>query len=170
MRDYRGILSSFVLIGLALVAATGGANAACALAGTWYFYDMQAQSPNIQTNMTSVVVGPSITNKKNLETFTFTKSSTGYQNGTARVIQCTLKVQSNGKFSAPCTSYGDTGQIDSTTVSGTLSLSACNLSGTINVAGDPTPVTIKGGHMNGVMGAGIATQGATVHQFTLVKQ
>ena len=151
------------------LAATGGANAACAaLAGTWYFYDMQGKSPNIRTEFTSVVVGPQLSNKQTVEGFTFTKSDEGFNNNTTGVIKCTMSVKANGTFTAPCTSY-NVGGTFSGTVSGTLTLSACDFSGTINIPGD-TSVTIQGGHVNGNVGAGIATQGAAFHHFTIVKK
>jgi hypothetical protein len=155
---------------LGLAAATGGANAACALAGVWHFYDMQTSSPNISTNFTSVVVGPNLSNKKNLETFNFTNSSKGYDNNTVRLIQCKMAVKASGKFTAPCTSYGVNGT-ETVSVTGTLALNGtCDLSGTIVVAGDPVNVTIQGAHINGIFGAGVATQGGEFHNFSLVKQ
>ncbi|HVZ52886.1 MAG TPA: hypothetical protein VG986_13025 [Pseudolabrys sp.] len=170
MRNCRGILTSLLLAGLGLLAASAGANATCAtsLAGTWYFFDTQGESPNIQTKMTSVVVGPALTNKATIESFSFTKNSQGYTNGTARVIKCVLTVKATGAFTAPCSSYQN-GQSESVNVSGQITMSACDFTGTITIPGDTT-VTIQGGHVNGNVGAGIATQGATVHQFTLVKK
>jgi hypothetical protein len=96
-----------------------------------------------------------------------------FNNSTSRVIKCVLTVNAAGTIAntSPCSSFGVTGGgAQNTTVSGNLTLSSCNLSGTINVAGDATPVTIVGGHINGASGAGIATQGAKqVLSFTLVK-
>lgn len=163
-------------LGFALAASLGlsltptGANAACPLAGIWYFYDMQGISPGIVTNMKSVVVGPALNNKANIESFTFSNSNTGYKNDTSRAIMCTMTVKANGTFTAPCVSYGVTGNVQSVNVSGTLALSAtCDLTGTITIPSD-TAVTIRGGHVNGTMGSGIATQGTNVHHFTVVRK
>lgn len=169
MRDNRNISVAGMLCGLALLAAPAGANATCTtLPGTWYFYDMQGQSPNIQTKFTSVVVGPQLSNKQTVESFSFTTKSQGYNNDTTAVIKCLMTVKANGSFTAPCTAYMP-GKSHSGNVSGTLTLSACNFGGTINVPGDP-PVVIQGGHVNGNVGAGIATQGTMFHHFTVVKK
>lgn len=169
MQGNRKILVSAILAGLGMTAASGGAHAACTLAGTWYFYDMQASSPAISTVNTSVVVNTNPLTKKNLESFKFTNTNKGYDNYTTSVIKCTMTVKASGAFTAPCVGYAPDGT-NNANISGTLSLSACDLSGTINVAGDPVPVIIQGGHINGNVGAGIATQGTQFHHFTIVKK
>lgn len=170
MRRCRKVLAATLCAGLSLALANNSANAACAtLAGTWYFYDMQGSSPNIRTNVTSVVVGPTMNTHKNLESFTFTNTDKGYDNNTSSIIKCTMTVKANGSFSAPCVSYAPDGT-HNTNVTGQLTLTAaCDLSGTIN-AGDPTLVTIQGAHVNGNVGAGIATQGLQFHHFSLIKK
>jgi hypothetical protein len=172
MLGNRKYLAYAFFTALGLAPALNGAQAACgtSLAGVWYFFDMQGSSPGITTNVKSVVKGPALSNTVNIETFTFSNHSTGYSNVTARVIKCTLTVAANGGFTAPCISYGVDGGVDSTTASGTLTVATCDLSGAINVAGDPTAVTIVGGHVNGNNGAGIAVQGPQVHHFTIVKK
>jgi len=171
MQGNRKFLMSVVAAGLAVLAASAtSANAACAaLAGSWYFYDMQGQSPGIQSKFTSVVVGPNLNNKQTLETFSFTNTNNGYDNMTTTVIKCLMTVKATGSFTAPCTAYMP-GKTQNVNISGKLTLSACDFGGTINVQGDPTPVTIQGGHVNGNVGAGIATQGTMFHHFTLVKK
>ncbi len=162
------VCASWTVLGVLGVSAS--ANAACAtLPGTWYFYDMEGQSPNIQTKYSNVVVGPALNNKQQIESFSFTKTNKGYDNNTSTVIKCVLTVKAGGNMTAPCTAYMPD-KTQNTTISGKLTLSACNLAGTINVNGDPTPVVIQGAHLNGNIGAGIATQGTAFHQFTLVRQ
>ena len=47
MHRNRGIFVTSLCAGLAVALTAGAAQASCAaLAGTWYFYDMQGQSPN----------------------------------------------------------------------------------------------------------------------------
>jgi hypothetical protein len=85
------------------------------------------------------------------------------------VNKCVLTMAADGNFTGNCNSFGVVGAPEGGSVTGQLVLSGCNFTGTINV-GDPTPITIQGGHINGVSGAGIATQGAKqVLSFTLIK-
>lgn len=155
------ICAAWTVIGLLGVSAS--ANADCAtLAGTWYFYDMQEQGPNIKTKFTPF-------NGSSLETFAFTKSYEGYTNNTTTVVKCTMTVKGNGNFTAPCTAYNIDGTFN-VNVAGRLTLSACNFGGTINIPGVGTPIVIQGGHLNGNVGAGIATQGIQYHHFSLVKE
>lgn len=93
----------------------------------------------------------------------------------AHAIACVLDLPANGMFSgAPCTSYqsGANGN-NMVDVSGDLMLSGCDLSGSISIPGD-SDVIIRSGHVNGNIGAGIATQGTgnktQVVHFTLVKK
>lgn len=90
------------------------------------------------------------------------------------IIKCSINLAADGTFSgAPCTSWqlGQAGgQV--VTVSGTITNTSCNLGGTIMIPNDKT-VVIRAGHVNGVVAAGIATQGSTTAtrllNFTLVK-
>jgi hypothetical protein len=154
-----------------LLSTSGIANAACGAsvgpAGTWYFFAMQGATPDIKST-TATVRNSAGTGQTQLKVFQ--NIATPYTNTTARAIKCVLNIQASGNIlSSPCTSYGVNGGVDSTNVTGSLTLSSCNLSGTINIPGD-TAVTIQGGHINGVNGAGIATQGAKkVLSFTLIK-
>ncbi|HET7679190.1 MAG TPA: hypothetical protein VFK79_03535 [Xanthobacteraceae bacterium] len=166
MNCKRKILTCSLSATLALLATSGGANAACALAGTWHFYAMLGTTPDIKSTL--VNVGNS-TNNGATTIRVFPSAGVPYKNDTSRALKCVLTVQANGNFAGPCTSYGVAGSPQNVNVSGNLALSACNLTGTVNVPGNP-PVTIQGGHINGVSGAGIATQGSKqVLHFSLVK-
>jgi|tagenome__1003787_1003787.scaffolds.fasta_scaffold20931437_3 hypothetical protein len=153
-----------------LLSTSGIANAACGASagpvGTWHFFAMQGATPDIKSITATVKNG----SNANQQIKVFQNIATPYTNTTARAIKCVLNIQASGNIlSSPCTSYGVNGGVDSTNVTGSLTLSSCNLSGTINIPGD-TSVTIQGGHINGVSGAGIATQGAKkVLSFTLIK-
>jgi len=153
-----------------LVATTGGAKAACNAnnpTGKWHVFLMEGSPPNIKS--TTATVG-NTTNNGSVQLKVFQNIPRPFENGTAHAIKCVLTIAANGNFSnAPCTTYRVTGAPNSANVSGNITLSACNISGTINVPGD-TAVTIQGGHINGNIGAGIATQGAkSVLSFTMVK-
>ncbi len=155
---------------LGVLSASEGANATCGtnLAGTWYLFALEAKSPSIQVTGQSVVTHVNPTSSTVIYPF---KSASAFHNGTAHAIKCKVTVKSTGAFTAPCTSFGvvshDGGNVN---VSGNITVSACNLSGTINIPGD-TPVTIQGGYVNGNNAAGIGTQGAdSVLYFTLIKQ
>lgn len=154
---------------LGLCSTAIDANAACPLAGNWHFFALEAGSPGIATTTESVSTGGP-PGSINIETFSFNNSNPGYTNSIASVINCTLAVQGNGSFSgAPCTSYGVTNGAQSTTVSGQLSESSCNFTGTITIPND-TAVSIVSGYINGNSGSGIATQGSSqVLYFTLMK-
>jgi hypothetical protein len=96
--------------------------------------------------------------------------------GAANAIACpTLNIATNGSFSgASCTAYtAAMNGSDSATISGTITVASCVLSGSITIPGDPS-VTIRSGRVNGNIAAGIATQGTSsktqVLHFTLVKQ
>jgi hypothetical protein len=154
-----------------LLSTSGIANATCAIGGTWHFFSMQGATPDIKSVTT--VVG-NTTNNGPVSVKGFPLAGQAFQNNTANVIKCRLTVSAGGVITntSPCSSYGVTGGgPHTTTVGGTLTLSpTCDLTGTINVAADPTPVIIQGGHINGNSGAGIATQGTKqVHSFTLIK-
>src|SRR6185312_183435 len=91
-------------------------------------------------------------------------------------ITCTLVMNASGVFSnAACKSYHSQGGApNSTHASGHLTISACNITGTITIQGDPTVITIQGGRMGATTatigtGAFITTQGKSVGHFTLVK-
>lgn len=149
--------------------ALDGADAACStLSGTWYIYDTEGTSPAISTVNQQVVIN-SNNNVKNIPIFA---PSSPFNNNTAGALGCTLTVKSNGATTASCLMYTSgknlTGK--TTTGTGTLSLSACNLSGSITMKNDPTPITIHGGHLNGNMGGGIATHGNQVNAFVIVRQ
>jgi len=154
-----------------LLSTSGIANALCASnnpAGIWHFFSMQGSTPDIKSTTVTVKNASNV----NQQIKVFQNIAQPYSNSTAIVIKCVLTVSAGGAIAStsPCTSYGVSGNTQSTTVGGTLTLTSCNLSGTINVVGDPTPVTIVGGHINGNSGAGIATQGTKqVHSFTLIK-
>jgi hypothetical protein len=165
------IILAYSLSATLLLSTSGIANATCALGGTWHFFSMQGSTPDIKTATTGVR-NSADTGTVNVKGFPL--AGQAFQNNTANIIKCRLAVSAGGVITntSPCSSYGVTGGgVHTTTVGGTLTLSpTCDLTGTINVAGDPTPVSIVGGHINGVSGAGIATQGTKqVHHFTLVK-
>ena len=128
---------------------------------------MQGATPDIKAT-TATVRNSADTGSTQLKVFQ--NIATPFTNTTARAIKCVLSIQASGNIlSSPCTSYGVNGGVDSVNVTGNLTLSSCNLSGTINIPSD-TAVTIQGGHINGVNGAGIATQGAKkVLSFTLIR-
>jgi hypothetical protein len=153
-----------------LLSTSGIANALCASnnpQGIWHFFDMQGTTPDIKS--TSVTVKNGSNANQLIQVF---QNVSPYKNNTSHAIKCVLTVNAAGTIAStsPCDSYGVSGPAQHTTVSGNLTLSSCNLTGTINVAGDPIPVSIVGGHINGNSGAGIATQGAKqVHHFTLIK-
>lgn len=157
-----------LLAGVAMLAMAQSAQAACALAGTWHLMAIQGTSPDIKS--TTATVRNSADNGS-VSVKVFPNAGAAFKNDTARILKCKLVIAANGSFSNdPCSSFGVGGSPNNTTVSGNLTLSSCDLGGTINVQGDPTPVTIKGGHINGVSGAFVATQGAKqVLHFTLIK-
>jgi hypothetical protein len=162
----RKILA-YSLSGTLLLSTSGIANAACALSGTWHFFAMMGSTPDIQSFTTTV---RNSTNTGTVNVKGFPLAGAAFKNDTSRVIKCVLTVAANGSFTGPCDSYGAAGAFTNPPVSGNLALSSCDLTGTINVQGDPTPVKIRGGHINGVSGAGMATQGSKrVLSFTLVK-
>lgn len=163
------LLLSAALATVSGVCALDKAGAACAaLAGTWYIYDSEGTSPAISTVNQQVVIDSS-NDVKNIPIFAPTSP---FNNNTAAALACTLKVQSNGATTASCLMYTSgknlTGK--TSTGTGTLALSACNLSGSITMKNDPTPITIHAGHINGNMGGGIATHGNQVNTFVFVRQ
>jgi hypothetical protein len=162
----------YALCATLLLSTSGVANATCGAnaAGKWHFFALQGQSPSIQVT-TTTVRNSAGTGTVNVRSFPLT--SEPFQNDTERAIKCVLTVAATGNFSnAPCTSYGVTGGApQNVNVSGHLTLTspAWNLGGTITIPGDP-PVVIQGGHVNGVSGSGIGTQGTKrVFHFSLVK-
>jgi hypothetical protein len=166
-RKFYGCL----LATIAVISTPGVGQAACAAtpAGTWYFFAFQGHTPDITTTTLPVRTGPAA----GTTDVTVFQSSGAYQNSTANVIKCVITIATNGNFSAdPCSYYGVTpGESGTTTVGGHFTVAACNITGTINVGGDPTPVTIQAGHINGNSAAGIATQGAkAVMYYTLTKK
>jgi hypothetical protein len=134
----------------------------------WHFFAIADREPAINTVIAHVKSSNAAGTP--LDIRVFPPAGVTFANDSAKVIKCVLTIAANGNFSnAPCTSVGVKGGTHTVNVSGHVALSACNLSGTITIPGD-TLVTIQGGHINGVMGAGIATQGAKqVLSFTLVK-
>lgn len=157
------------LAALAGLCALDGANASCStLAGTWYIYDSEGTSPAISTVNQQVVIDSS-NDVKNIPIFAPTSP---FNNNTAAALACTLKVQSNGATTASCLMYTSgknlTGK--TSTGTGTLALSACNLSGSITMKNDPTAIVIHSGHVNGNVGGGIATHGNQVNTFVFVRQ
>jgi hypothetical protein len=163
----RKFLAYSLCATLGLVSASQDANATCAnLAGKWHFFGSQGTTPNIQSVPTTVDIGNNVTDS----IIVFPKNVTPYENNTSNVIECTLTVLANGSFTGSCSNFGvSSGSGGSGPVSGSLTLASCNLSGTINT-GDPNLVTIRASHINGYIGAGIATQGSNrVLHFTMVK-
>jgi hypothetical protein len=169
MRGKGFNLVSIVAGAFAAFAATGNANATCAAnaAGVWHFFAITDREPAITTVVTNV---RNSADNGTTQLRVFPGTGVTFANDSARVLKCVLTIAANGNFSnAPCTSIGVKNGTHTVNVSGHIGLSACNLSGTISVPGDSL-VTIQGGHVNGVMGAGIAIQGAKqVLSFTLVR-
>ena len=159
-------LSATLLLSTSGIANALNCGANAGPAGTWHLFVMQGATPDIKS--TTVTVKNASNANQTIKVFQ--NIAAPFKNTTARVIKCVLTVQATGNIlSSPCTSYGVNGAVDSTNVTGNLTLSSCNLSGTINIPGD-TAVTIVGGHINGVNGAGIATQGPKqVLHFSLIK-
>jgi len=150
-----------------LLSSSGIANAACTLAGTWHFFALQGSTPDIKSFTTTV---RNSTNTGTVNVKAFPLAGSAFKNDTSRVIKCVLTVAVDGSFTGPCSSFGVAGASNNPTVSGNLAQSSCNLTGTINVQGDPTPVTIRGGHISGGSGAGIMTQGTKqVLHFSLIR-
>lgn len=173
----RKILAYSLCAILGLLSTSIAANATCAAspAGKWHFFAMQGQTPDIHSVNAIVKNG----SNQNTTIKVFPNTGEAFQNNTSNVIKCTLTVNGSGNFTnSPCSYFAVTQEKSGTAVvSGNIALSpqstdfsSCNLTGTINVADELTPVTIQGGHINGSSGAGIATQGTKqVLYFTLVK-
>lgn len=161
-------ITTGLLAGVAMLAMLGAANAACPLAGTWHFMAFQGSTPDIRST-TATVRNSAGNGPVNIKVFPNTGAA--FKNDTSRIIKCTVTLAANGTFTKdPCSSFGVAGSPNNPTVSGQITATGCNLGGTVNVQGDPTPVTIQGGHINGNSGAGIATQGPEqVLYFTLIK-
>jgi hypothetical protein len=164
------LLAYSIFASLGLLSTLGGADAACAVVGTWQFFGIEGSSPGIKQ------VGTSVRNSANtgsVQINSFPTTGTAFRNNTSNVIQCTLTVAAGGSFTGSCSSFGVTPNSNGpATVSGNLALNACNLTGTINVAGEPPATTIQGGRINSnsTSGAGIATKGqGNVLYFTLIK-
>jgi hypothetical protein len=140
MTGNRKFLAYALSTAFGLVAAVSSANAACVPTGNWSLTGITVSSP----------------------TNTNTKSNS---------ISCTVIMNASGVFSnAACKSYHSQGGAPSTTTaSGHLTISACNITGTITVAGDPTPITIQAGRIFGTSAAFITTQGKSVGHFTLIR-
>ena len=155
---------------LGVLSTSVSANATCALAGTWQFFGIEGKSPAIKDISTNV---GNTTNNGSTQIKSFPLTGKPFENDTADVIACTLTVAANGSFTGPCSSFAVTaGNSGPATVSGTFALNACNLTGTIDVAGEPPAVTIQRGRINfnSTGGSGIATKGGgRVLYFTLVK-
>jgi hypothetical protein len=165
-----------------LCSAVSGANATCNYGGAasnkWIFHAIQASTPAIKSQTVTVRNSTGM-GQVNIKVFPSTGSP--FDNETATAIKCVLTISSTGAVSAsPCTAWTVntggasvnvtlTGQLTSSGA-GTASANACDFTGALNVAGDPTPVSIRNGHVIGTNGAGVATQGAAqVFHFTLVK-
>jgi hypothetical protein len=162
-------IATVLTIGTAVLFMPHAAQAACALAGTWHFSAMQSNTPAIRSVAAQV---RNATGTSSMTIKVFPDTGSPFNNETATAIQCKLTVAANGDFDGACTGYtANVTNPESPTVSGKFTkTAACNITGTVNVQGDPTPVTIRGGHINGVFGAGIATQGkGQVFHFTLIK-
>ena len=161
----------FTILGaFAAFLPASNANATCAAnaAGTWNFFALADREPAINSVIANVRNasgnGPIAIRVLPSGGVTFVKDS-------AKVIKCVLTISADGSFSsAPCTSYGDQGGSKSMSVGGNLTFASptCDLSGTVSIPGE-NAVTIRGGHVNGAIGAGIATQGKQVLSFTLVE-
>lgn len=164
------LMLSAALAALGAACALDGAYAACStLAGTWYIYDSQGTSPAISTVNQQVVIGPTVGDVKNIPIF---DPNHPFNNNTAGALGCTLKVQSNGATTASCLMYTSGKNLigKTSTGTGTLSVKACNLTGSISMKNDPTPIVIRAGHINGNVGGGIATHGNQVNTFVFVRQ
>lgn len=166
---------SKIALAAALAALSGlstvqNASAACsAVAGTWFIYGFQGSSPAIETAAVPVVIGPTISDAITIPVFV---QNHPYNNNTASALACTLAIQASGRTTTSCAMYtsGLTLVGKSGGASANLRLNVCNLSGTISLPGDPTPVVIRAAHVNGNMGAGIATHGTQVETFVIVRQ
>jgi hypothetical protein len=170
MRGMGFNLFSVVAGVFAAFAASGTAHATCTAtpAGTWHFFALADRESAINTVIANA---RNSADTGSVSLRVFPPAGVSFAKDSAKVLKCVLTIAANGSFSnAPCTSYGDQGSVNNTTVSGTVTFSSpsCNLGGTVNIPSD-TAVTIRGGHVNGVMGAGIATQGKQVLSFTLVR-
>jgi len=176
--SHRGgymLSTSKIALAAALAALSGlyavqNADAACsAIAGTWFIYGFQGSSPAITTVTLPVVTGPTISDGINIPVFV---PNHPYNNNTASALACTMAIQASGRTTTSCAMYtsGLTLVGKSGAASANLRLNACNLSGTISLPGDPTPVVIRAGHLNGNMGGGIATHGTQVEAFVIVRQ
>ena len=91
------------------------------------------------------------------------------------IIRCVATFGAAGAFSGPCKTYAaGSSTVNSINVTGTIALTAdCDFTGSIKIPGDGT-VSIKFGHINGVMGSGIGIHGTgaatRVVQLTLIKK
>jgi hypothetical protein len=162
-----------------LCSAASGANAACTWGGAasnkWYLYLMQGATPAIKSTTVTVKNGSNV----NQQIKVFQNIATPFENETTTVIKCLLTVSSTGVVSAsPCNAWIVGGATHGASISGklnstgatTASATACDFTGTLNVVGDPTAVTIRAGHVIGTNGAGVATQGPSqAFHFSLVK-
>ncbi len=78
---------------------SGGANAACvALPGTWFFYAIQGEAPEIQTYSQTVMTSPT----SSTSVIVFSKPKT-FMNDTTQAIRCKMPVLADGSFTATCT-------------------------------------------------------------------
>jgi hypothetical protein len=108
-------------------------------------------------------------------TWHFHAVEAGVDVGGASVIRCVVTFGASGAFTAPCKvfSVGNSTQM-STNTHGTMTLSACDLTGSITIPGGDPKVIVKYGHVNGNVGSGVAIQGTgastQVLHFDLVKQ
>jgi hypothetical protein len=152
---------------LALLSTSGAASAACPIAGTWHLFAMQGTTPAIKSAIAQVKNGANQTTNIRV----FPKTGSPFNNETATVIKCVLAIKANGNFTGPCSAYtANVANPVTPNVSGKLTMSACNFTGTLNVQGDPTPLLFKAGHINDKSGSAIGTQGNdSVFHFTLVK-
>lgn len=166
-----------VIIGAGLAAATSDAFGACTttqMNGSWHFFAMQSATPAIKNPVNQVVKDGTGANKT---IRVFASSGTLFANSTATAIGCQVTVTgasaSAANFTGTCRSDGvvagdgDTG----VGITGNVALSTCTVTGgTINVSGDPTPVTFLGGHFFYPSGAGTARQGQSqVILWTMIK-
>jgi hypothetical protein len=99
----------------------------------------------------------------------------GVDAGGASVIRCVVTFGASGAFTAPCRVFNvGNSTPHAKNTHGTMSLSDCDLTGSITIPGGDPKVIIKYGHINGNIGSGIAIQGTgtstQVVHFNLVKQ
>lgn len=178
---------STLIFALAVAAAlpSARADATCAsIAGKWHFYDLAVMSPAIHWANQQVVTNVGITagvnpgdlpiilnTTKTIQIFNTTNGQP-FNNSTGAAETCVLTIKPNGIGSMSCTRYagGPHLSIKSAAAAVRFTLGAtCELTGSVSIPGDPVPLVIPAGHINGITGGGLAYHGGDVHQFMLIK-